>query len=205
MIARRAFLRGAICGLSFAAKRLPPVALLLSAAGIPANAAWVAALAFVQLALSAVQSFSSSDGGLGAMLRGQHELLQIVIAQLADIQQRLTEISVEIARLEEKIKKIVVENYRDSLINGIAGAAGSYREILASSQNDPNTFTNPAVQQRMSALAQVANLNRNTLAVIAEGYGPETAIAVPIACALEVACSARVGFGKAQILSILDA
>jgi hypothetical protein len=83
--------------------------------------------------------------------------------------------------LEDKIRRLIAENYRDSFINAIAAAAGSYTEILNAGAKDESIFANTATQRRLSDLAQIANTSRNTLAVIPNGYGPEAALIAPVA------------------------
>jgi hypothetical protein len=207
MISRRALLNGGFCAaLARLSGSTSLTALFYTGTASPAAAAGgAAALAAIQVFMTILQSFSSAPGGMGAMLRAEQALLGLIISQLTEIQRTLVDISIQIRQLEENIRRLIAENYRDSLINSIAAAAGSYNEILAAGANDDSIFSNAATQRRLSDLAQIANTSRNTLAVIPNGYGPEAALIAPIACALEISCSARVGFQKSFLLSILDA
>jgi hypothetical protein len=175
----------------------------LLASATPAKAQWEIALMAVQAVLNILASFCQTDGGLGAMLSAQTAMLELISNQLNQIQLQLGSLAIEVQKLEPKLRLIVAEQYRDGLINGISAAAGSYKEILDASKDNADIFKEAPVQTRLSNLAQIANTNRNTLAVIPEGYGPETALAVPVACALEIACSAKIGFKSDLLISIL--
>jgi hypothetical protein len=176
---------------------------LTLASNTPAKAQWETALMAAQTTLSVLAAFSQSDGGLAAMLGAHTAMLQLISEQLNQIQLQLGSLTIAVQNLEPKFRAAIAENYRDTLINGISAAAGSYKEILDASIANPSIFDEPPVQVRLSTLAQHANTNRNTLAVISEGYGPETALVVPVACALEIACSAKVGFKSDLLISIL--
>lgn len=205
MPTRRSFVQGIARGAGFCIVRSPMGAVALLSSTTPAAAYWAAVFAAVQVALSILSSMSKSDGGIGAMLSAQQQLLSVVISQLTDIQKQLTNLTVEVMRLEEKFRKITFEQYRDELITGIGAAAGSYAEVAEAARKDPATFNNPAVLTRLGALAQIANTNRNSLSIIPGGFGPEAALTTPIALALEVSCSSRIGFGKDLLISILSA
>jgi hypothetical protein len=60
-----------------------------------ANAAAAAAVfAVIQVFMMILQSFSSAQGGMGAMLRAEQALLGLIISQLTEIQRSLVDISI---------------------------------------------------------------------------------------------------------------
>jgi hypothetical protein len=73
--------------------------------------AWVmAAVAVASTVVGMIAAHNAGDGGIGAMLSANYELLKVAISELDDIQTRLTEIYKKIAELPDEVDRLLIEN-----------------------------------------------------------------------------------------------
>jgi hypothetical protein len=140
---------------------------------------WQAALAAANLGLTAISAFSSSGGGMGAMLRAQQQMLSLISKQLNDIHKELGSLKVEIEKSRDEMKWLFAMQLPGALINDIAGAAHNYAELLAASHQDTHIWTHEEVKAQIRDLRQRAYGSRARLTELPQGYGPEAALLCP--------------------------
>ena len=156
--------------------------------------AWSVAIQALSATLGVISAFSKGDGGLAAILNAHTALLNLAIQSLNEIQTSLAQLNALVATLPQQIREIVAQQYRNSLISQIGGHASQYSVFLAASQNDSTVFASDSVRTQLQFIHHDCSLARSTLAGTKEGSGPEAALIIPIACALELATTERLAF-----------
>lgn len=154
-------------------------------------------------AIGIIQGFSSKPDGLGAMLRAQYEMLNLMVGQLENIQQSLGRIESAIADLPGEVRDIVAEQYGNGLLAQIRGSAGNYRSFLRAYLEDQSVLTSEPVRNQLGLILGSAADRRSTLKELDFGRGPEAAMVLPISMALEIACLSHLRFPTAVIRSRL--
>jgi hypothetical protein len=167
------------------------------------------AMAAANTAFSLVQRFTGSrgsDGGLGAMLRYQAELLSEVSNQLQSISTKLDELRAVLAQIPEETRLALREQFRLELLAGLAGSAVRYRtEILEPSRLDRSILSHPRGVQTLNEILSDVSRNRSTLQGLPEGRGPHACMSAPLAMALEVSCAGHLGEPALMLLGRLAA
>jgi hypothetical protein len=195
-LSRRGLLKRLLIGAAASAVPVPGILPVR-----PARAEVLLALQTIGTILSLVSGFARGDGGLGAMLRSQNELLHVALEQLSKIQLQLAEINAKLDRLLPGVEQLLEAQYRKQLTLEIVGAAKNYTEVMQAGLRDPHVF-----EQRKEALAEFGRVvakNRAQLSATAEGQGPYAAVIAPIACALEVSVMGRLGTSRELIIEVL--
>src|SRR5712671_2321621 len=73
--------------------------------------AWVmVAVAVAATVAGMIAAHNAGDGGIGAMLSANYELLKVAISKLDDIQTRLTEIYEKIEELPDEVDRLLIKN-----------------------------------------------------------------------------------------------
>jgi hypothetical protein len=183
------------------------LAMLSLGAGLPAlkpSLAWANAVAISAASqmMGLAAQFSAPGGGMSAMLRAELELQKFVIDRLAEIDTQLNQLRTDISLLPAKIREEARDQFKEELISVLIGQASLYANYLKQSTTYPETFSRPDIQSALAAMRFEVSKNRATLATTS--YGPDMALIVPLAMALELACIYKTNGSKEHIAATLD-
>lgn len=152
--------------------------------------------------LSLIQQFSASDGGMSAFLSAQLGLQKVALDLLFSVQETLADLTKRVARLSKEIEEVARWQHHRELVAQIIAAGNLYSEFLKASQEDAGVLESSETVEQLALLLNALKLSRGTLAAIPEGYGPESALVIPIAASLEAALQARVNPKRALLVEI---
>jgi len=154
---------------------------------IQAAADALVALKGANLALGAISAFARPGNGLGAMLRAQMQMLQLISIQLNNIHIELARLHETIKDTSEDQKAFINQRFLDKETSNISGAARRYSEALTASGGDPGHFTIPSVMADIEDIRNVVAQTRTSIQGVNGGLGADASLVLPVSCAVEIA------------------
>ncbi|KVF01192.1 hypothetical protein WJ04_01370 [Burkholderia vietnamiensis] len=141
---------------------------------------------------------------MGAMLRAQYELLQLVISQLRSIEATLAELQSQIDRLPDQFRQIVADQYASTKVVELLSSVQTYQTLLRASQRDSTVWSSPSTQFALQDLLYTARSRRAALSLVPEGLGPFPVAAAALGCAFETAASLRLSIPTSVVRETLN-
>ncbi len=178
-------------------------ALPIVAAPTPALAFWPLALTAINTAVGVIGAFTSSDGGMSAMLSAINQKIDIVVGEVNKIQIALNDLNIEIKKLPEQFKTIILSQYNTELIDKLVATAQSYSEIRNAAANDPNIMQDVNIRDRVKFLSEETQLTRQQLSGSSGGKTPETVFIIPMTMFLEIATLSHLEFPVSFISEVI--
>ncbi len=204
-LSRRSFLKGSAA--STIVTRLLPLGAVGALVYPDESRAWVvAALAVGSTVAGMIAAHNQSDGGVGAMLSANYELLKVSISKLNDIQNLLADVYKRLDELPEQIDAMLKRETTRKLQLEMLGVVRGYHEKLANKdpsqpfdqwQRDPLTqFDLRALLSRLQKARQEINVQ--------DSLDPSTALVATTTGFVEVNLKNLLGYRIPEIIGTVD-
>ncbi|BEV05027.1 hypothetical protein [Chryseobacterium gambrini] len=163
------------------------------------------AISIAKMSLDVISTFSESkNSAMSAMIQYQVSLLQQVITQINQVQDKLLEVENAIKNLPEEFKEILEEQFKIELIVNIRAAAQRYTtNVLIPSLTNPLIIQNEQVKKEISDIMYICD-QKNTSLQLMNNVGPQACMILPLALSLNIACRTSLKYPKEVIISSLN-
>ncbi len=138
------------------------------------------------------------------MLSAINQKIDIVVGGINNIQKSIIELNIEVRKIPEATKKIVLEHYNLELTDGLAGLLKSYSEVRAAAETNSDILDDIKIVERLKFISNETNKTRATLSVSPVAMTPETLFAIPTTLFLEIATLSHLQFPTSYIIQVLS-
>lgn len=189
--ALKGFVKGSAAALAYVSgwSRLGNQASLMSTSHAAVDP--VTAMVAAQTALNLVSSFASSDGGMGAMLKAQRQMLVLISEQLDDVVKALADVRVRLASMPQLVADEAERSRLAGYYETVISRSGSLKE---SGEAWFNSKTSASVRKQLvSDFRMIADDVRDARGALFVHPTLIAAAALPIALTTEVAARRLAG------------
>ena len=159
---------------------------LLAGIPRPAKADPMTAIAAMNTAMQILNTFSSRENGLEAIMQAQSYKISLILDQLGRIEKSLTNIQNNLGNLPNIIKGLLRDQYRQELLAGLRASGVQFMEVLSAQNIDTSPLSKKQIQNDLESIRKRVWDLRTTLTSTRGGAGAEASMIVPLALALEL-------------------